>query len=123
MRTKTLIKHEDRKLLQSYNNFIDPFQQWGIAGITRGFSGRVTMFLEAGEIKNLAGLWTGFLSYSCKQPGLFGYYFKFNFCAVAIAEIDGSLIGTQFLYLVGNGDLLAIDFISLLFADSAAELQ
>jgi hypothetical protein len=49
MRTKTLIKHEDRKLLQSYNNFIGPVRHWGIAGITRGFSGRVTMILGWGN--------------------------------------------------------------------------
>jgi hypothetical protein len=71
MRTKTLIKHEDRKLLQSYNNFIGPFRQWGIAGFTRGFSGRLTMISRRVN-KKPARFMDRFLSYSCKQPGYSG---------------------------------------------------
>src|SRR5690348_16714866 len=39
------------------------------------------------------------------------------------AEIDRSLVSTQFLHLVGEMDLLAVDLISFLLADSTAELQ
>jgi large subunit ribosomal protein L9 len=38
-------------------------------------------------------------------------------------EIDGGFISAQFFYFVGDTDLLAIDLVSFLFADGAAQLQ
>ena len=62
------------------------------------------------------------LQFFIEVSSLFAYYFKFNFGAVAIAEIDISFISSQFFYFVSNMNLFAVDFISFLFADGAANL-
>lgn len=54
--------------------------------------------------------------------GLFAHYFKFNFNYIAISEVNGGFMATQFFNFVGNVDALAIDLITFLVTDSTGNL-
>ena len=62
----------------------------------------------------------GFQNYEDK---LLGDYFKFDFGRVTVSEINRCFISSQFFYFIRNSYSSAVDFISFLFADSAADLQ
>ena len=54
---------------------------------------------------------------------LFADYFQFNFSFITIAEIDFGFEITQFLDIIEDMDLPAVDLIAFLFADSAGDLH
>jgi len=59
-----------------------------------------------------------FLSTKC----LLRNEFEGNFGALAVAEINGSLIGSLFFDILGQINLASVDLVPALFADGAADL-
>ncbi len=54
---------------------------------------------------------------------LFAYHFKFDFGAMTATKVDGCFISSQFFYFINDVDLAAINCITFLLIDSAAQLE